>query len=292
MRYGYDMATDARTVVNALAYADYGILARMATVLGRQSEAERFRARAGALKSAINAALVNADGVYVDGLHADGTPSAHASQHANALPLALGLVPPERKAAVMRHVKRLQVSMGMVTFGWLIQALGEAGEGEHLLDVYTRADWDGWAKCLTRGATCTWESWDADAGGGLSQSHPWGAVGLCGLQHYVLGVQSLRPQFERVEIKPLAFGARLAWAGGKVPTDRGDLLVHWENRDGRFRLRLTLPVNVRARVCLPTGSAHGRALTVNGQVVSGAAEGSHLVVDDIGSGVHTFERGA
>jgi alpha-L-rhamnosidase len=291
MRYGYDMAVDARTVVNALAYAAYVAVARMAAALGFHADAEQCTAWADSLRLAINARLVNVDDLYVDGLHIDGTLSTHASQHANALPLALDLVPNERRAAVVDHVKGLKVSMGMVTVGWLIRALGEADEGEHLLDVYTRSDWDGWARCLARGATCTWESWDADARGGLSLSHPWGAVGLVGLQQYVLGVRALAPQYEHVQIKPLAFGEQLTWAEGRVPTDRGDLHVRWEYQAGRVALRMTLPANVRARVCVARGAVPELSLTVDGQPVAAEPEGRYLVVDGIGSGSHIIERG-
>jgi alpha-L-rhamnosidase len=177
-----------------------------------------------------------------------------------------------------------------VTVGWLIRALGEADEGEHLFDVYTRPDWDGWAKNLAKGATCTWESWDADSGGNLSLSHPWGAVGLCGLQQYVLGVRPLAPQYEEVLIKPLSFGPKLRQASGTVPTDRGDIGVSWERIDGRFRMAVTLPVNVQARVYLPPCGHAGETVRVDAREAAGNVEGDYIAVDGIGSGVHTFER--
>ena len=290
MRYGYDMETDARTVINALAYADFVIVARIAAVLGQAEDAAHYQALARALKDAVNARLLNAAGVYVDGLRADGAPSPHASQHANMLPLALGIVPPQNQAAVLRHVKDLKMSAGMVTVGWLIRALGEAGEGEHLLEVYTRPDWDGWANSLAKGATSTWESWDADRDAGLSQSHPWGAIGLCGIQQYVLGVTPLAPQCQRVQIKPLWFGNKLAHAGGAVPTERGAISVHWEQAEGRYTLTVSLPVNVRARVCVPGPGPTGPLLEVDGVSVTGAVEGGHVVVEDVGSGTLRFVR--
>jgi alpha-L-rhamnosidase len=204
------------------------------------------------------------------------------------LPLALGIVPADKRVSVINKIKALKMSVGMVTVGWLIRALGEADEGEHLIDVYTRPDWDGWANSLSQGATCTWESWDADSGGSLSLSHPWGAVGLCGIQQYILGVKPLAPQHEKVQIKPLSFGAKLASASGKVPTDRGEIAVSWDRNDARFFMTLTLPVNVRARVCAPKADA-APMVRVDGVSVTGVVEGNYLAVNDIGSGTHTFE---
>ena len=290
MRYGYDMTAVARTVVNAYAYADYDIVARIAAELGETAAQEAYRARADALKAAINQRLLNRQGVYVDGLKADGAQSAHVSQPANTLPLALAITPPDKQATILERIKAMKMRSGMVTVYWLIRALGEMDAGEHLIDLYTQATWDGWAKNVAYGATSTWESWDADSGGGLSLSHPWGAVGLVGMQQYILGVKPLAPQYERVQIKPLSFGARLASASGQAPTDRGDILVSWERQDGRFSMRVTLPANVQARVCVPRGNGPGTAVLVDGIATRGRADGRYLVIEDVGSGTYTFER--
>jgi alpha-L-rhamnosidase len=272
MRYGYDMGVEARTVVNALAYADYEVTAKIAGVLGRTNDCEYYTGLALALKSSINQHLLNDEGVYVDGLNSDGRQSLHVSQHANMLPLALGVVPDSHRPAVLQAVKDRKMSVGMVTVGWLVRALGESNEGEHLLDLYTRPDWDGWANTLTKGATCTWESWDADKGNGLSLSHPWGAIGLGGIQEYVLGVKPLTPQYETAQIKPLSFGGRLTHASGRVLTERGDIEVDWAQAPDRFRITVALPVNIQAAVYMP-----GR-------------DGDSITLGEIGSGQHTFER--
>jgi len=290
MRYGYDMATEARTVINAYAYLDYRCLSNIAAELGDLEDRDAYQALAEEIKAAINAKLVNPDGLYVDGLDANGQQSSHISQHANMFPLALGLVPPERQAAVLAAVKERRMSVGMVTVYWLIRALGEADEGEHLLDLYTNAEWDGWARNLAQGATCTWESWDAGEGGGLSQSHAWGAVGLCGLQEYVLGVKLLAPQSEKLQVKPLDFGPKLASASGRLPTERGDVRVSWQRGADRFRLTLDLPVNVQARVCLPKLDRLNASVCVDEVEGTGVVDGNYVVVDDIGSGTHTLER--
>jgi alpha-L-rhamnosidase len=278
MRYGYDMDTEAHTVINALAYADYEVIAKIATVLGQDAEHERYKALAGVLKASINRQLLNADGVYVDGLRSDGRQSEHVSQHANMLPLALGFVPEQNRQAVLQAIKDRKMSVGMVTVMWLVQALGEANEGEHLLDPYTQPDWDGWAKSLAKGATCTWESWDADKGGGLSMSHPWGAVGLCGIQQYVLGVKPLTPQYATMRIKPLWFGDKLTQASGKVPTERGAIEVGWERANGCFELTVTLPVNVQAEVFLPVNR---NSYASRGEVGSGTYRFIAEVNDDV-----------
>lgn len=288
MRYGYDMRTDARTVINCYAYADYEIISNIAAELGNESESELYRARAEDLKNAINRHLLC--DVYVDGLYENGAPSAHASQHANMFPLALGIVPQEKRAQVLQHVKNLKMSVGMVTVNWLVRALGEMDEGEHLLNLYTNAEWDGWAKSLAQGATCTWESWDSHLGGNLSQSHPWGAIGLCGIQQYILGVKPLAPQYARAQIKPLDFGDVLKFVEGRVPTERGEIYVRWERNENSFVMTIELPVNVQARVCVPRGNFSDTRIFVDGARADFVQDGNYFVMDGIGSGKHELVR--
>lgn len=288
MRYGYDL-TAARTVINSWGYADYDIVSRIAETLGNDADQDTYRNRAAALKMAMNTHLLASEGVYVDGLNATGERSAHVSQHANMFPLALNIVPTGNRAAVTEQVTELKMSVGMVTVMWLVKALGEADQGEHLIKLFTNEDWDGWAQSLSRGATATWESWSTLEDGN-SQSHAWGAAGLYGYVRYILGVKPLKPQYEEVEIKPLDFGLALSSASGTVPTDRGDISVSWERRDDQYHLTVTLPVNVTATIHVPKGDAPSRKVTADGITVVATEEGGYLRVGGVGSGTHRFVR--
>ena len=167
-----------RTVINGWAYADYDAMARIAGALGNPSDQTTYQGYADALKTAMNSYLVDANGLYVDGLHSDDSQYANTSQHANMFPLALGMVPAENRDAVIAEIKRQQMNVGMVTLPWLIRAVGEADEGEYLIELFTNEDWLGWAQCLADGATATWESWYSDSTTDESMSHAWGASGL------------------------------------------------------------------------------------------------------------------
>ncbi len=286
MRFGYDM-TAMRTVINGWAYADFDVVSKMAGVLGKSADEDLYRRRAAALKQAVNSKLRKNSGVYVDGLNSSGSKSSHVSQHANMLPLALGIVPEAARAKVLDVVKAQEMSVGMVTLPWLIRAIGEADEGEHLIRLFTDPDWNGWAQCLKRGATCTWEAWDADTTGN-SQSHAWGASGLEGYVRYILGIRPLEPQYEKVLIKPLDFGGRLGSAGGNILTDRGSVSVSWKSSSSMYGMQLELPVNMTARVAVPKGRSPDPVVHVDGKPMRGTVEGNYVVVDGIGSGHHTI----
>lgn len=289
MRYGYDMRTAGRAVINHWAYGDFVVMSRIAGALGQAADRDLYQQRAEALKTAINSRLINADGVYIDGLYGDGTPSPNTSQHANMFPLSLGFVPDAHRASVINHVKELQMRVGMVTVLHLVRGIGEAGEGEHLIDLFTDESWGaGWAHILALGATSTWETWEANVDG-QSQSHAWGAAGLDGYVRYILGIRPSAPGYEQVQVKPLDFGNRLPWARGSIATDRGPIGVSWVRSDERYAITVNLPANATSQVHVPKGSASNLTVRVNGNEVAAEDAGDTLRVA-LGSGTHTVER--
>ncbi|MEO6080660.1 MAG: family 78 glycoside hydrolase catalytic domain [Steroidobacteraceae bacterium] len=288
MRYGYDMLTSGRAVINYWAYADFDAMSRIAGAIGHTADRDLYRIRANELKTAINAKLLTGDGVYIDGLYADEKPSANASQHANMFPLALGLVPDAQRASVIAKVKELKMSVGMVTALFLVRGLGEAGEGEQLIELFTNAEWPGWARTLALGGTATWESWNSNTEDN-SQSHAWGAAGLEGYVRYILGIKPTKPGYEDVQIKPLLFGTKLLSARGTIPTDRGDISVSWERSGDRYAMTVSLPVNVTSFVHVPKGSVTNNTVRVDGASVAGTQDGAYVKVP-IGSGTHRVER--
>jgi alpha-L-rhamnosidase len=289
MRYGYDVKTESRTVVDAYAYIDNDIISKVAGVLGNTADRDLYEAKANDLRKAINTLLINKDGVYIDGIYGNKTQSTHVSQHANMYPLAMGIVPEKNLPQVIDAVKSRKMSVGMVTVRYLPEALGQADQGPHMIDLYTNTEWDGWAKIIKLGGTATWESWDANTTNN-SMSHPWGAAGLMSMQEYILGINALKPQHELVQIKPLDFGDKLLSASGVYPTDKGDIVISWKKSTKNYDLTLTLPVNITAKVYLPKGEIKGSSIKVDGVVTKGTIEGNYLFVENIGSGKHAFMR--
>ena len=291
MRYGYDVSTESRTVIDAYAYIDFSIISQIAEVLGNTADRDAYRNMARDMADAINSKLLNDRGVYVDGLLANKSQSLHVSQQANMLPLAFGIVPEENIEPVIAKIKELKMSVGMVTLRWLLEAVGQADQGTHLLELYTNTNWDGWAKTIELGATATWESWDAHITG-QSMSHPWGTVGLPGIQKYILGIEPLKSQHEEVQIKPLEFNRKLTFANGTLPTDRGDITVSWERNDENFSMTVTIPDNVTARVYVPKCGTEEAGIKIDGIDTTGILEGNYVFAGNFGSGIHTFIRTA
>ncbi|KAB8292668.1 alpha-L-rhamnosidase N-terminal domain-containing protein [Bifidobacterium avesanii] len=254
-RFGYDMACPARTVINALSYRVLDDVAWLAGAVGDAGSAARRRAQADALREAMNAKLLNADGVYVDGLMADGTPSGHAGQHASSFPLAFGVAPDDEaaRARLAGHVAAMGMRQGPMTADVLVKSLCDNGRRDAALRLLTNADDWGWAELLRdRDATFTWEQWQYPApGGDQSESHGWGAAALQYVVERILGVEVVSPGAAVVRVDP-ALDA-LGRIDGTVVTQRGPVRVLADR--GAGTLHVELPANVTGVVALPGGEA-------------------------------------
>jgi len=258
MRYGYDMATVARTTENALAVDVFTRLGEMGHVLGRPSEeVDGWNARAGLLTAAVRVRLRRPDGVFVDGLEANGAASTHASQHANAYALVYGLVPRQQELAVARYVSGLGNAMGPMTADVLLRSLHVADLDGALVRAVTDPHRPGWAQILARGATFTWESWNARDVPGDSESHGWGSSVLAVLQEDMLGVTVAAPGASRVDVHIPNVG--VIRARGRVPTQRGAVLMSWNRTPNGYKIELSVPANVVATVHLPPVARARRA---------------------------------
>ncbi|HEY3722250.1 MAG TPA: alpha-L-rhamnosidase N-terminal domain-containing protein [Acidimicrobiia bacterium] len=293
MRYGYDMATVARTTVNALAAEAYARVADMADALGDVASAAAWRSRLAALATAMNGRLRRPDGTYVDGLEADGSMSQHVSQQANAFALDAGIVPLAAHAAVGSAVAALRVAMGPDNGLVLLRALHDAGRDADVRRILTDATGPGWAQIVAQHGTFTWETWAPDDADGDSTSHGWGSAALAALPETFLGVTTVAPgrTATGARLAVVQPDAGLARASGTVPTVSGPVAVAWRRGAGT-ELRLHVPANVSVRVAMrarTTGDVTESGHPIRGGPgirVSGARAG--IVELTVGAGSWSF----
>jgi alpha-L-rhamnosidase len=303
MQFGYDLNTvrgsgpSSATVINGWAWEDYDIVSRIAGELGNTTDSNTYRTLANNLQTAINSKLINASGLYTDGLDGGGAQSTHTSQHANAFPLSLNIVPPANEAGAAALIARSNMNVSALGILQLVRGLGEANQGPALLNLYTNANNYGWAQILSFGGSATWESWTANTDGN-SESHGWGDVGIDGYVRYILGVKPLTPQFAQVQIMPLDFTNILTNISGTLTTDRGAISVEWDRGPALYHLAVTIPVNVTASVYVPQAGLAGASVYVDGTNVTGTLTNlgvtpngyGYVGVSGLGSGTHNIQR--
>ncbi len=224
------------TVVNAFYLAALRATAELAEATGRVHDAVELRTRyAQALVSFQRVFFDDARGVYIDG---EGC--AHASLHANAFPLAFGLVPAQHRDSVAQFAASRGMACSVYAAQYLLDGLFAAGRGDDAVKLLRAAGPRSWSNMLAVGATMTLEAWDAKFKPNLTWNHAWGAAPANLCARWVLGVQPGAPGYAKVVVRPHLGG--LDWVKGRVPTPRGPVTVDVDRRTGRYEV--TVPAGV------------------------------------------------
>ncbi|MFO7976140.1 MAG: family 78 glycoside hydrolase catalytic domain [Candidatus Hydrogenedentota bacterium] len=183
------------------------------------------------------------------GLYVDGEGSDHASLHANVFPLVFGLVPPPRKARVLKFIKGKGMACSVYAAQYLLEALFREGEADYALALMT-ADTDrSWKHMIDQGATITWEAWDVKYKANMDRNHAWGAAPANILPRYVLGVRPREIGAKRIVIAPQP--GSLSFVRGKVPIQQGSVLIEYRaKKKSQATLEVDIPEGTEADVFL------------------------------------------
>lgn len=221
--------------------------ARIATLLGRPAaESARYGALAAEVARAFNARFFKGGGLYDTG-----------SQTAQAMPLALDVVPaPQRAAALARLVRAIRatrygVTAGDVGFHYVIEALEQGGRNDVVFDMMSVTDRPSYGYQLAQGATALAESWDADP------HHS--------LDHFMLGhgdgwlyrsLAGIRVDFaavvpEIITLAPNPVG-NIGSASATYHSVLGQIACSWTRKQSAIAMDVVIPAGSVATVRVPT----------------------------------------
>ena len=206
---------------------------------------------------------------------------ATGSQTANLFPLALGIVPQASLNGVVQNIVHNIVEQwgghhhtGNTGVTCLIDTLTQYGQGGVLHDLVATPSYPGWGYMVEQGATTIWESWSHESTVGAAESMiMWASIdeffyndlaGIKGPDYH--GPATFTPGFRRFHIEPHPLGD-LAHAGATLRTVRGVISSHWRRGESSFSLDVTIPVNARARVSLPTLGLENIAVSERNETV-------------------------
>jgi hypothetical protein len=276
------------SVNNAFYYRSLQLMSRIATVVGRADESEKYAAMAAQVYTNYNAVFWDSDSQrYVDGV---GT--AHASAHANFFPLAFGLVPADRQAAVVGYLhSRIAANNGMPpsVYGaqYFLEGLFQSGDVDTAIGLMTTNGPRSWMNMIHMGSTVTAEAWSFSDKPNLDWNHAWGAAPGNLITRFILGMQPITPGYGQILIEP-HLGTALSYAEGTIPTIRGPVFIHAKNGPAGLQLEVNIPGNVTATIVLPAPGKTDANAVVDGKTVSATLLDGHLTVNGIGSGKHTI----
>lgn len=272
---GESKLTSKGLTATAIYYQDLTILKDTATLLGKADEAARFDQQANEVKEAFQQAF----------FHADKNQFDRNSQTANAMPLVLGLVPDDRRAAVLDGLVAQiraggnRVTAGDVGFNYLVRALSDGNQGDVLYDMLIRDDGPGYAYQLKMGATSLTEAWDTNPAS--SQNHcmlghveEWFYRGVGGIASDPSG-----PGFKKILVKPQLPGD-LSRARAAYDSPYGRIASQWKRESGALSLEVTIPVNTTATVYVPAKDSDS---VTEGEKPASQAEGIRFLRMENGS---------
>lgn len=224
--------------------------ARIAEVLGRQQDAERWNADAEVVRRAVH-------GKYFD---AEDMSYCDRSMGNMVLALLGGVVPDELRAKVMERlshevlvVRNGHIDVGLLAGGLMFNLLREEGRDDLLWSMTAQTDFPGWGLMREAGATTLWEMWVKDLPGhSLLHSSflfpgAWDIDGLGGIRR-----DRERPGFRHFIVRtPDLKEEQIAWVNASLDSPVGRILSEWKKEDGLVTHRVVIPANSHARVCIP-----------------------------------------
>jgi alpha-L-rhamnosidase len=246
---GFEKNTTLGVTGTLMLYEDARAMQKIATLLNHSDDAVSYAALAEQEKDAFNRRFWDAQAGYYD----------KGSQTANAMPLALGIVPEDRRAAVLDHVVADihahddHVTTGEVGYPYLLRALMEAGRNDLVLAMMLRKDPPSYGSQLAAGATSLTEAWDANPKNSqdhfmLGGAEEWFYRGLGGIDF-----DMSRRSEERITIRPRAV-VGVDWVKCGYDSKVGKIESDWKRAGDEVRFEVTVPRGAEAKVVLPTGS--------------------------------------
>lgn len=246
---GFAQLTSRALTATGVYYEDILALQSTARVLGDTEEGTRMAA----LRRKV------ADAFQHRFYHPETHEYDRGNQASNATALALGLVPPEHRAAVLENLiadiraHQNHVTAGEVGFHYLVHALQDNGASDVLLDMLLRTDAPSYGYQLKQGATALTESWNANPHHSqdhfmLGEGEEWFYAGLAGI-HIDFSLDGMEQIVIHPTMLPLLRSADVDYRFAK-----GNIHVAWKHGLRETAFDLTIPPNAVATVIFPPGA--------------------------------------
>jgi len=256
--YGDWLSIKADTPKDLLATAywayDAELMARMAKVIGRSSEAFYYEKLFQHIREAFQREFVLPDGRMKG-----------ETQTGYLLALAMDLIPEDLRLRSAEHLvenikqKDWHLSTGFVGAGYLLPVLSQLGHSGVAYRLLLNETFPSWGYSIKQGATTIWERWDGwteekgfqDPGMNSFNHYAFGSVGEW-LFRFVAGIDldAEVPAYKRFKIQPHV-GGGLEYAKAEYNSIHGKIVSGWKLEKGNLLMDITIPANTSAFVYVP-----------------------------------------
>ncbi|TDW47896.1 alpha-L-rhamnosidase-like protein [Flavobacterium sp. 270] len=269
--------------LSATSHFYYGasLVAKSAKLLNKREDIEKYETLTADIKTAFNKEFFNEETKQY------GT----SSQFSNAVPVFMDLVEPQYKEAVMQNLiadikaKGDRLTTGDVGNRYLFQALARNGENETMFKMNNHYDAPGYGFQIKYGVTTLTEQWDPRKGNSynhfmMGQIEEWFYQSLAGIM-----ADPEKPGFKHFFIQPEMVGD-MTFAEADYQSVYGKIVSSWEKKDGKFILKVEIPVNTSATIKLPV--AKNSEIRIDNKKVKTGFDGKKPTLE-FGSGKYTIE---
>jgi alpha-L-rhamnosidase len=272
-------------------FHDVVTLSKIARVLGKTADAEKYAKLSQTVEKAFNREFLEEDYYSYNSkvvntlLNFDLCPDYDKkgyrkrvlyTQTPNVLPLYMEMVPENKKAAVLQNLfenveitNDCHLNTGILGTRYILDTLTRYGRSDLAYKMVTQTTYPGWGYMIKEGATTLWERWEYMAGGGMN-SHNHIMFGSVDAWFYRvlagISLDSASSGFRKVVIKPY-IPDDLKYAGGSVDTVRGLLSSSWRKEADELVLDVTLPVNSEGTIFLPLRGLPNPFVKENGIII-------------------------
>jgi alpha-L-rhamnosidase len=265
------------------------LVGKMAEVLGRKEDAQRYGELFQRIKTAFNERFVKPDG-SMEG----GTQGGYAlALHFNLLPDELR---PKGTEYLVENIPRYDthLSTGIQTTHRAMLELTRNGYTDLAWQLLTNRTFPSWLYMVDNGATTIWERWDGYVKGrgfqdaGMNSFNHWafGAVGEWMWRNIIgLNPDEAHPGWKHFVVAPKP-GGGVTWAKGEYQSIRGRIACDWKVAGGKLQLRVVVPPNTSATILVPTRDAE--KITEGGKPIGVAKKTSDCAVFEVASGSYEF----
>lgn len=241
---------DARSVglvTNCAIVDSYDKMIKIAKVLNKNTDIEKFKRKKKELSEAVHTTFYNTETAnYGTGVQID-----------LAYPLLLNIVPDSIKDKVLASLNsqilkndKGHLATGLVGLPIITQLVCANETSDIMYQMMTTKDYPGYGYMLENGATTTWEHWRGER----SRIHNcYNAPGSWFYQS-IGGIQPLDeyPGYMQFLLAPRP-PKTLSWAKVTKETPYGTIVVDWQKEKSKMLIQLTVPTGSKAKFVLPEG---------------------------------------
>lgn len=245
--------TDGKLIASSYYYYICKMLANYANLTGNAADSIKYAQEAETTREAVNKAFLHETG------YANNTVTA------NLLPLAMGIVPEDKAAAVRDnliatiHTNDDHISCGVIGIQWLLRYLADNGYGELAYKIASQKTYPSWGYMAENGATTIWELWNGNTADPSMNSGnhvmllgdllPWCFEHLGGISPTL--APSVDTGFKHVVMKPDFSITTLNGVYASHRSPYGIIKSHWLRKDNKIKWTVDIPKGCTAELHTP-----------------------------------------